>query len=111
MLACITGTVDHSGASLNLIVEPGLYMLLRFQKAGVRENYETGNQAFSMRLRFLTIRHGKTVRSSRMRSRRRRADPVRVSLRAHQGNTERLRDLERRQDVPDLLHMIEIMTG
>ena len=39
------------------------------------------------------------------------ADPVRVSLRAHQGNTERLRDLQRRQDVPDLLHMIEIMTG
>jgi len=31
-------------------------MLLRFQKAGVRENYETGNEAFSMRLRFLTIR-------------------------------------------------------
>jgi hypothetical protein len=31
------------------------YMLLRFQKAAVRGNYETGNQAFSMRLRFLTI--------------------------------------------------------
>src|SRR5664279_2799422 len=31
-------------------------MLLRFQKAAVRGNYETGNQAFSMRLRFLTIR-------------------------------------------------------
>ena len=31
-------------------------MLLRFQKPAVRENYETGNQAFSMRLRFLTIR-------------------------------------------------------
>ena len=42
--------------SLKLIVEPGLYMLLRFQKAAVRENYETGNQAFSRRLRFLTIR-------------------------------------------------------
>src|ERR1039458_3666376 len=34
------------------------YMLLRFQKAAVRGNYETGNQAFSMRLRFLTIRLG-----------------------------------------------------
>jgi predicted permease len=31
-------------------------MLLRFQKAAVRGDYETGNQAFSMRLRFLTIR-------------------------------------------------------
>jgi len=30
-------------------------MLLRFQRAAVRGNYETGNQAFSMRLRFLTI--------------------------------------------------------
>jgi hypothetical protein len=29
-------------------------MLLRFQKAVVRGNYDTGNQAFSMRLRFLT---------------------------------------------------------
>src|ERR1017187_2350875 len=46
----------HSRASLRLIVEPGLYMLLRFQKAAVRGNYETGNQAFSKRLRFLTIR-------------------------------------------------------
>src|SRR5665811_548709 len=36
----------------------GLYMLLRFQKAAVRGNYETGNQAFSKRLRFLTIRDG-----------------------------------------------------
>ena len=33
-----------------------VYMLLRFQKAAVRGNYETGNQAFSKRLRFLTIR-------------------------------------------------------
>src|SRR5438874_11473393 len=33
-----------------------LYMLLRFQKAAVQKNYETGNQAFSMRWRFLTIR-------------------------------------------------------
>jgi len=47
---------NHSRASLNLIVEPGLYLLLRFQKAAVGGNYETGNQAFSMRLRFLTIR-------------------------------------------------------
>jgi hypothetical protein len=31
-------------------------MLLRFQKAVVRGNYDTGNQAVSMRLRFLTIR-------------------------------------------------------
>ena len=31
-------------------------MLLRFQKPAVRENCETGNQAFSMRLRFLTTR-------------------------------------------------------
>jgi hypothetical protein len=46
---------NYSRASVNLIVEPGLYMLLRFQKA-VRENYETVNQAFSMHLRFLTIR-------------------------------------------------------
>ena len=35
-----------------------LYMLLRFQKAAVRGNYETGNQAFSKRLRFLTTRGG-----------------------------------------------------
>src|SRR5271165_6303932 len=47
---------NHSRASLNLIVEPGLYMLLRFQKPAVRGNYETGNQAFSMHLRFFTIR-------------------------------------------------------
>src|ERR1022692_462675 len=46
----------HSRASLKLIVEPGLYMLLRFQKAAGRGNYEAGNQAFSKRLRFLTIR-------------------------------------------------------
>jgi hypothetical protein len=38
------------------MVEPGLYMLLGFQKAAVRGNYETGSQAFSMRLRFLTVR-------------------------------------------------------
>jgi len=31
-------------------------MLLRFQKATVQGNYETGNQALSMHLRFLTIR-------------------------------------------------------
>ena len=31
-------------------------MLLRFQKAAVRGNYETGNQALSKRLRFLTTR-------------------------------------------------------
>src|ERR1035438_8017267 len=31
-------------------------VLLRFQKAAVRGNYGTGNQAFSMRLRFLTTR-------------------------------------------------------
>ena len=31
-------------------------MLLRFQKAAARGNYETGNQAFLMRLRFLTTR-------------------------------------------------------
>jgi hypothetical protein len=30
-------------------------MLLRFQKAAVRGNYGTGNQAFSLRLRFLTM--------------------------------------------------------
>jgi len=47
---------NHSRASLDLIVEPRLYMLLRFQKAAVRKNYETGNQAFSIRLRFLTTR-------------------------------------------------------
>src|ERR1019366_6193250 len=47
---------NHSRASLKLIVEPGLYMLLRFQKAAGRGNYETGNQAFSKCLRFLTIR-------------------------------------------------------
>src|ERR1019366_4140529 len=46
----------HSRASLKLIVEPGLYMLLRFQKAAGRGNYGTGNQAFSKCLRFLTIR-------------------------------------------------------
>jgi hypothetical protein len=47
---------NHARASLKLIVEPGLYRLLRFQKAAGRGNYETGNQAFSKRLRFLTIR-------------------------------------------------------
>src|ERR1039458_1789622 len=31
-------------------------MLLRFQRAAGRGNYETGNQAFSKCLRFLTIR-------------------------------------------------------
>jgi hypothetical protein len=36
-------------------------MLLRFQKAGVRGNSETGNQAFSMHLRFLTIRDGEKL--------------------------------------------------
>jgi len=49
-------SADHSRASLYLIVELGLYMLLRFQKAAARRNYETGNQAFSMHLRFLTMR-------------------------------------------------------
>jgi hypothetical protein len=47
---------NHSRASLNLIVEPGLYMLSRVQKAAVQGNYETGTQAFSMHLRFLTTR-------------------------------------------------------
>ena len=31
-------------------------MLLRFQKAAVRKKHETGNQAFSIRLRFLNTR-------------------------------------------------------
>src|ERR1022692_1327452 len=53
----------HSRASLKLIVEPGLYMLLSFQKAAGRGNYETGNQAFSKCLRFLTIRHEGTLLS------------------------------------------------
>ncbi len=35
-------------------------MLLRFQKAAARGNYETGNQAFSKRLRFLTTRGSAT---------------------------------------------------
>src|SRR5437016_663220 len=47
---------NHSRASLDLIVEPGLYMLWRFQKPAVPENCETGNQAFSMRARCLTVR-------------------------------------------------------
>src|ERR1035437_6185661 len=47
---------NHSRASLKLIVEPGLYRLLRFQKAAVRGNYETGTQAFSTRVRLLAIR-------------------------------------------------------
>ena len=55
---------NHSRASLNLIVEPKLYMLLGFQKAAVRGNYETGIQAFSMHLRFLTIRAGYSVDGS-----------------------------------------------
>ncbi len=37
---------NHSRASLNWFVEPGLYVLLRFKKEAVRGNYETGNQAF-----------------------------------------------------------------
>jgi hypothetical protein len=52
-------------ASLKLIVEPRLYMLLRFQKAAGRGNHETGNQAFSKCLRFLTI---VCCRSTRLRS-------------------------------------------
>ena len=47
------------------LVEPGLYTLLRFQKAAARGNYETGNQAFLMHLRFLTI---VCCRSTRRRS-------------------------------------------
>src|SRR6266576_1454020 len=47
---------NHSRASLDLIVEPGLYMLWRFQKPAVPENCEAGNQAFSMRARCLTVR-------------------------------------------------------
>jgi hypothetical protein len=35
-----------SRASLNLITEPGLYMLLRFQKAAVRGTYETEPKPF-----------------------------------------------------------------
>ena len=45
-------------------------MLLRFQKAAVRGNYETGNQAFSMRLRSLTIRHSRNVPADNNRSER-----------------------------------------
>ena len=47
-----------------------LYMLLRFQKAAVRGNYETGNQAFSKRLRFLTTRDTEHIkcRNSKLRS-------------------------------------------
>jgi hypothetical protein len=56
---------NHSRTSLKLIVEPGLYMLLRFQKAAGRGNYETGNQAFSKRLRFLTIRERAKVMAVR----------------------------------------------
>jgi len=41
-------------------------MLLRFQKAVVRGNYATGNQAFSMRLRFLTIRDTVTLAKHRI---------------------------------------------
>jgi hypothetical protein len=51
---------NHSRASLNF-VEPGLYMLLRFQKAAVQGNYETGKQACSIHLRFLTIRDGTII--------------------------------------------------
>ena len=51
---------DHSRAPLKLIFEPGLYLLLRFQKAVVRGNYDTENRAFSMRLRFVTIRENLT---------------------------------------------------
>ena len=36
-------------------------MLLRFQKPAVRGNYETGNQAVSMHLRFLTTREGQLL--------------------------------------------------
>src|SRR4029077_14025535 len=46
--------------------KPDYYMLLRFQKAAVRGNYETGNQAFSMHLRFLTIRGTRTPVTSRL---------------------------------------------
>jgi hypothetical protein len=44
---------NHSRASLNF-VEPGLYVLLRLQKAVAQGSYEIGNQAVSMHLRFLT---------------------------------------------------------
>jgi len=39
-------------------------MLLRFQKAVVRGNYDTGNQAFSMRLRFSADHHFRRSLSS-----------------------------------------------
>ena len=44
-------------------------MLLRLQKAAVRKKYETGNQAFSMRLRFLTTRGPGTSRGGLATSR------------------------------------------
>ena len=43
-------------------------MFLRFQKAAVRGDYEAGNQAFSMRLRFLTIRAGEHPAKRRCRT-------------------------------------------
>jgi hypothetical protein len=39
-------------------VEPGLYMLLKCQKAAVRRKLRDRNQSFSVRLRFLTMRDG-----------------------------------------------------
>src|ERR1039458_6490011 len=46
----------HSRRRIATMTASQTRVLLRFQKAAVRGNYETGNQAFSMRLRFLTTR-------------------------------------------------------
>src|SRR5205823_13214663 len=53
---CATRLNIPNRTTTSNLLEPGLYMLLRFQKPAVRKNCETGNQAFSIRLRFLTIR-------------------------------------------------------
>jgi len=51
-------------------------MLLRFQKVAVRKNYETGNQGFSIRLRFLTIRDQERFRCDVYRFSNRHKPPL-----------------------------------
>jgi hypothetical protein len=58
----------HSRASFNWIVEPGLYLLLRFQKMLCEKIMRFRRPTFSMCLKFLTARdHGFAIKSERSR--------------------------------------------
>src|SRR6266480_109826 len=75
------GSTIKFRASLNLIVEPRLYMLLRFQKPAVRENCATGDQALSMRLRSHQPHRRSLALEPHRRTRRRSIPPL--TKRAH----------------------------